>query len=424
LQSDVGDDRQTGSLLSKGLIRENHWHLNQLLTTKRGSEVANQVMLERIEKTGKGLQNMEETVPPRALAFFVNRHISMGRAFSTERPLWSESWENCLLNQGRLWAVWIEFLASLEALGLAVRTHNYVSTGGGMARDICYVIPREVQDSLSKRYSSSDFDPNQIATLRLFNVLSEASSVFDSEDTGYLRRRCYELLQKHSVTEEELAGIVNEMSMKRITSPYRGLLSDEKPFDIIDRDRLRIYLDENIIEPAADVLTGRKERIREYASRAQFPDLAALKTEMGVLDLEERGGFYVIVCDFERQLRDFIKETLGKGWAKRLRNDIPRIVEEWEEKKQREEKYGISPEPDLIDYADPVDYIEIVRKYDRAFCDGPEDLERVVTHLADWYVFGRNPLMHARTIDRQKYYTTKSTIEFLHAWMRRKKQKT
>ena len=74
-----------------------------------------------------------------------------------------------------------------------------------------------------------------------------------------------------------------------------------------------------------------------------------------------------------------------------------------------------------MNYADIGDYIQLIKKYSRMFSDGDDDLSRIVTNLETWYIHGRNPVMHIRTVDQQKYYTTKSAVEFLLEWIRRKR---
>ena len=54
--------------------------------------------------------------------------------------------------------------------------------------------------------------------------------------------------------------------------------------------------------------------------------------EHGFLDSGELGNFYILISDFERQLREVIKEKLGKGWIKRIENDLPNIFKNWGEK--------------------------------------------------------------------------------------------
>ena len=92
----------------------------------------------------------------------------------------------------------------------------------------------------------------------------------------------------------------------------------------------------------------------------------------------------------------------------------------WEGLKVRDEKWGIEPEKDLINYANCEDYIRIIRKFKKIFTDNDEDLAIIMSQLRIWYTQGRNPLMHCRTVNMQKFLTTKSAIEYLQQWMRRK----
>ena len=80
----------------------------------------------------------------------------------------------------------------------------------------------------------------------------------------------------------------------------------------------------------------------------------------------------------------------------------------------------MEPEKELISYADLDHYVKIIEKYDRLFTDGKEELERVKVKLRDWGSYGRNTIMHSRTVDQQKIVTTESSIKYLQAWMHRK----
>jgi hypothetical protein len=137
------------------------------------------------------------------------------------------------------------------------------------------------------------------------------------------------------------------------------------------------------------------------------------------LSPEESGSFYLLISSFERELRNFIKEKMGKGWIKRLKRELPAIIEKWEKRKNADVKWGIEAEKQLINYADVTDYMQIVKRYGRIFTKSDEELSDVTTHLKDFANYGRNPLMHCRTLDQQKYYTTKSVIDFLKEWIKR-----
>jgi len=417
LQSELYGQEQIQSLRSKKLIRENHWYLYQFLTTNEGSEFGSKLVIERIKDKEEELQNKLRDIPQRALSFFIKRHISKKLVFSIEKPRWSNLWEDHILADNRIWILWDRLLSALEALGLCVKTYNYVATRGGELRDLCYVISYEVQEFLTKLRAPSDFTQKQEEILRLYPVLLSASRILTTDDLGYARQEYYELLKYHSVAEEQIAGIVNDMNKIKITSEYRGLLSESKPFDIIDQNRFQIYLDKNIIEPAVNMLLEMGGEFKEYAIKEEMPNLSEVKIELGFLEPGELGAFYISVSGLERQLREFIKEKLGKGWIKRIENDLPNVVRGWEEKTKKDEKWGIEPEKDLMNYADLGDYIEIIKKFNRMFFDGDDDLGDIITHLRIWYNHGRNPIMHARTVNKQKFFTTKSAIEFLQEWM-------
>lgn len=427
LQSEIealGMKEQTQTLLSEGLIRENHWYLDQFLTTKKGGNIARVLLNQRIEEVGKQLETELECLPKKALGFFVDRFISKGLTFRTHRPssgeLWENRWEDRILADGRIWILWKKLFEILASMGLCVETHSYVSTRGGELRDSRFVISYEVQDHLAGRYSIPVFNVNQVESLKLYPVLMSSSSIPDSEDLDDLRERYYGLLTRHSVNENKIAGIVDAMKEEQITSRYRGLLSKNKPFDIVDGPRFIIYLSQNLIEPAFDVLLGGEERIKDFSSNREFENLQEVASRLDFLDHRLTADFYIEVSSLERELRTFIQRKLDRNWLRRIENDIPRVVQNWKEKEEKDKGWGIDPEKDLMNYSDLGDYRKILRKYKKLFSDNDQDLGNIESHLLDWYNYGRNPIMHARTVDPKKYYGAKAAIDFLRGWMARK----
>lgn len=96
------------------------------------------------------------------------------------------------------------------------------------------------------------------------------------------------------------------------------------------------------------------------------------------------------------------------------------MVNKWKEREVTDTKWGIDPEKDPMNYADLTDYMQIIKKYDRIFVEGNEELSAVITKLKDFTNYGRNPLMHCRTLDNKKYYTTQAAVDYLREWIRRK----
>ena len=142
--------------------------------------------------------------------------------------------------------------------------------------------------------------------------------------------------------------------------------------------------------------------------------------EPRALSPEDLGEFYILISSFERELRNFLKEKIGKGWVKRLRHDLGSVIERWEERKNNDAKWGIEPERELINYADLTDYVQIVTKYRRIFAESDEELSRVRHFLEQLANYGRNPLMHCRTLDLKKYYTTEAAVDYLQEWIKRR----
>ena len=147
------------------------------------------------------------------------------------------------------------------------------------------------------------------------------------------------------------------------------------------------------------------------------PERRPMEPSLGAEDL---GNFYLLISSFERELRNFLKEKMGKGWMKRLKKELPAIIEKWRERETVDAKWGISPEKELINYADLTDYVQIVERYRRIFTESDDELRRVRHFFEQFANFGRNPLMHCRTLDLKKYYTTQATVDFLREWIKRR----
>lgn len=156
-----------------------------------------------------------------------------------------------------------------------------------------------------------------------------------------------------------------------------------------------------------------KENISYEEEKQHFVDNSPL-----VSNTEELGDFYILISSFEKEIRELIKEKLGKGIYKRLKNELPHLISEWEKRKIMDQSWGIPPEKEMINYSLLTEYMEIIRKYKNMFTSGDEEMNMVLNQLKQFATFGRNPLMHCRTLTLQKYYTTISSVNYLKEWMR------
>lgn len=418
LKSDLQYNNCLNELLSPGIVKENHWFSSeQLLTTNVGSEIAKGLIEQKILKVESQLRTEFKKIPGKVLGFFVIRFISKKLTFKTEKPYFAEKWEDRILSDGQIWSFWENFFETLTSLGLCIKTHSYTPTKEGTLKELFFVICPETQEYLEKHYSLSDFSLSQQETLVPYPVLTSIYKMIGSDNLELLRQRYYELLESNSVTEGQVAGIINRMNQRGIASEYVGLSSDNKPFEVIDYKQFPIYLEADLIEPAINHLLEKGGLIKQYAVDARIPSLSEIKSELGFLDKTELGDFYILVSALEKDLREFIKAKIGKGWDKRIEGEMPAVYKRLQEKKRKDENWGIDVETDILNYADLEDYIEIIKKFNRMFVDAERQLSNVITYLEIWYVYGRNPIMHSRTVTRQKFETTRSAIDFLKKWM-------
>jgi hypothetical protein len=271
LQSEVKEKDQTAMLLSKALISENHWYLGQFKTSEKGSEIASAIVKRRIEEKREQLRAKLSKIPKRALGFFVKRYVSKDLALRASKPTpfypVVHSWEECILADSRIWILWDELFAALEFCGLCVKTHYYVATRGGELRGLCYVISPETREFLIEHFSSPDFSPEQENAIRIYAVFKRLDYVLSINDVDSMRQQYYQLLKDASVSEEQLAGIVDATNKVGITSEYHGLLSKGKPFEISDVSRFRVYLDQNLLQPAVNILLQEKSEIQTLPAR-------------------------------------------------------------------------------------------------------------------------------------------------------------
>ena len=427
LQSLVDKEKAT-RLLGKGLIKEKVWYNHRLyLTTAEGDRLARRRLKEIMSQTLRRyiLESSTSEIPRKIILFVVRRFVSEELTFPAVEPEFNEiydSWTGKLLSDERIWTLCEKFVSALKIIGLCVKTNYYVSTGGGKVREPYYVISPEVRTFLLHKFRDPDFSSEEERSMKIFEILIRIKNIIGIRNLDFIRQRIYELLNLHDISENELASIVDGMSKLGITSKYRGLLSGKGPFEINDSVRFSIYLDSKLVRPAIELLLGRRQRIDVLTITRTLPNIQQVEVKLGALRYKERADFFLKLTDFEIQLREFIKSKLGEGWLTAIRNDLPRVAENWERKKKKDKRWGIDPERGLLNYADFSDYIQIFRKYKRVFFGNDEERGDVESHLRDWYNFGRNPLMHSRTVNREKYYTTLTAIKFIQSWTERRSE--
>ena len=89
--------------------------------------------------------------------------------------------------------------------------------------------------------------------------------------------------------------------------------------------------------------------------------------EETITDVIQLGEFYILVTEFEKALRELIKDKFGKGFYKRMQKEIPEVYDKWVERKESDEYWGIETENDLINYSLFTDYLTIIKKFKNMF---------------------------------------------------------
>lgn len=404
--------------LHNELIEETKWYLYLYRTTEKADQICKEHILNIIQEKKDLFTILTYDIPKNVVLFFIEKYISKELSFSSTRKKYFLNVYEEILNDKKIWDYWIKLFNVLIKFNLSYKSHYYVSTNSGEKRELYYVISSEIQNFLKNSFKDTKKTTIDSVELSQYTLLLELKNILKSDNINYIREQYYNKLHETGIREDVIKKIIDDMYEKGITSKYHGLMSTNKPYDILDNKRYDIYIRTKFVKNYIDnTLLKINEKV-DVIKVSNNNDFQETKLNLDILDQTQLGEFYIIVVTFEKNLREFIKRKLGKGWAKRISNEVPIVLSNWSELKDRDLRWGIDPESELINYSNLADYIQIFKKYN--FFTKGENLEEIITHLRIWYNQGRNPLMHARTVNLQKYHTTKSAIEYLESWIKRK----
>ena len=128
-----------------------------------------------------------------------------------------------------------------------------------------------------------------------------------------------------------------------------------------------------------------------------------------------------IRTNFWNEIKRKLKERFGEErWFKNIEKFRITIsmVEMWEQRKEDDIKNAVKPERELINYADFSDYLQIILKFWNNIFNGYfKDKEMLSSQLRILNNLGRRSVMHARSLDEEKVYTTKYAIKWLRSRM-------
>ncbi len=84
LQSEFGNQEKEiiKQLISKNLVRENHWYLYQYLTTPKGSKIGKELVNEKIEKYRNYIEDELSKLPEKGLRYIIKNFVRNSLSFS------------------------------------------------------------------------------------------------------------------------------------------------------------------------------------------------------------------------------------------------------------------------------------------------------------------------------------------------------
>ena len=260
-----------------------------------------------------------------------------------------------------------------------------------------------------------------------WQIIHEVSSHLESVDFTVediiqgIKKNGYEI--KETAIRSHIIG----MSPNHPSSVHQPFLRNNHPvFKYLGGGKYTINNENTIIESKPKSVGAEKSDKKRNVEKTNFVEKTSIiDNSPTIVDVEKLGDFYILISSFEKDLREIIKNKFGKGIYKILQNQIsldkiPDIISEWEKRRKTDQYWGIAPEKELLNYALLTDYMEIIKNNQKYFTvAGDEEMQTVIHQLKQFATFGRNPLMHCRTLSQQKYYTTISSVNYLKEWIRR-----
>jgi len=428
LQSDFSEyGKETEILTKHEFIKENKWfRFTLFLTTESGSKTGKLLVENLIHDKQAQITSAILSLPHNLIGFLLFDYMAQSLTYPADKEHLFD-WREPLLADSRIWILRNKLLSKLEELELCVKTRSYVSTRRGELRGEYYVTCKEVLDFLKDctAYKGGLFGREK-KTCLLYGFFRRAKRFLQIKNIDEVRERYYDGMEELKLTEEEIEEIVNEMARKGITSKYNGLLSDVLPFCITDESRYDIYLKEHLIKPVVHFLLEKSEpKIdikAEEVAEERSEEVRRVEREkmksLGLVSREKHIRLYWEIVDFELELRQFIEKELRKKFGNLwLEKGVPEDMRKrWSKKKQQEEKEGLEPEKEIINYADFGDYKKIITSnWKEIFEPCFKEQQKLIVRLSDLNILGRRPVMHIRSINEEKVGVTSYAIGWLRA---------
>ena len=390
-------------LETEGLVERSTWYKHELLkTTPKGLEVGGPIISRRIvvneQEIGRCLGNRLNLVRMLAHHIFLDDSI-------WPRPWRFLDWRDEVVSQDDFKVAVDSFVQTLQTLGLASSTKYYVSTRGGEVREEVRVIPREIQGFFS-HMEPLPLDVSETKDFRLAHFLRTAIDTYKvkGDDSEAASTMTALRMSDDLVTLDE----VNDLLAKASSDGSEAKFIKNKSGYLLKADsRLEEFIDVKWLRKATTRL------LSSVAANKITPSIATGFSEdfLNQSPLRNYLKLYLEIGQIELALRQVVKkrleERLGTRWLEHEK--IQTIVQIWKDRKKEDEKVHVSPEPDLINYADLADYARIIEAFNKIF----GDLFPVVRSVWRVNSLGRRAVMHFRSLDDTRMQVTMYEIQFI-----------
>lgn len=251
-------------LLEENLINQDSWYSHEFFhTTDYGSRVG-KALIQNILNKGSPIDYFLGKIPSNVLRFIIFDYIPTSLHFPVDKKIYSGDWREVYLNEPKVRSLVKKFFEKLLKEKLCVKTKQYVSTRGGKLRGDHYVISPEIQKTLQRGWNGKrGLIGKEKEKAEVFHFFREIENILDEDNVDDVRNRYFDKLQELNVSEEKIGEIVNNMREKDITTNYRGLMTEKKPFEIKNSSKYRIYTKKHLLNPALKQLLRESDRKRD-----------------------------------------------------------------------------------------------------------------------------------------------------------------
>lgn len=294
-QFSENENKIIDSLIEKELVKRTQPYsvksLITLVTTRAGKDKSRTLIQEMLLRDSTLLDELNG-IPKKALGFLlVNLDYGI---FEKSRSKWFRDWKDFILHVTNMFDYSIRFCQILKQHGLAVLTHDYVSSHGGRIDPEKYVIPEEVREYLTKNVNLDPFNNKEINRSILFYILYKIKNdILPIKDDGRRRNNYWNLLRALPFDESTIKSLIDEFHKKNITTAYSKIEDEQFLFSVLDQSRFDVTLNGLVEDFVSGIVKGRV--VKPSVPVAKAPQF-----------LQVHSDLFSLIGSFEIKFREYL----------------------------------------------------------------------------------------------------------------------